>query len=352
MNEAVSKGFFAGGSILVSVWGKKIFQAHAGFSNLFKGTRIERDTVFDLASLTKPLATATCLMWMVGEGKIGLKERLKDILPDFCGPKGDISLLDLLCHKSGFPAHRPYYEILSLVPASDRRALLRDLLIKEPLEYGPGEKTVYSDLGFMVLRMVIEEVSGMSFNECFRFNVMRRAGLKGLFLFDENNPSPSGIEYAATEDCFFRKKVVSGETHDLNAFFSGGHDGHAGLFGTAEDVNSIIRILADIYRGINEHGICGRSDAEFFFRIHEGYDRPPGFDAPSAEGSSSGKFFSRNSVGHLGYTGTSFWFDLDSGVCVILLTNRVHPTSLNINIRDFRPSIHNVALEVMKKGLV
>lgn len=123
-----------------------------------------------------------------------------------------------------------------------------------------------------------------------------------------------------------------------NAFYSGGYDGHSGLFGTIDDVNSILGALTDSFTGVEQYDYCGGSVVKEFLEIPSGYERALGFDVPSREGSSSGHYFSECSVGHLGYTGTSFWLDLKTGMSVILLTNRVHPTALNINIRTFRPS--------------
>jgi len=353
MDDAVSEGIFAGGSILVSVWGEKIFRADSGLANIYKGTPIGTDTIFDLASLTKPLATSLCVMKLVLDGVIRFENSLGDIIPGFTGGKRAISVLDLLCHKSGFPAHRPYYQVLSTLDPEHRKAGLRKLLFEEQLESPVGKKTVYSDLGFMILRMIIEEVSGFSFEKCFMEWIAIPLGLKNIFFCGPSMPVfPSG-RFAATEYCPVRRRVIQGETHDLNAYYSGGYDGHAGLFGAINDVNSIIDLLLDVYRGGDQTVICSKSEARKFFEIPSGYERPPGFDVPSKEGSSSGHFFSDISVGHLGYTGTSFWLDPKTGLCVILLTNRVHPTALNINIRGFRPLIHDrVVQSFSKSGLI
>lgn len=353
MDNAVSEGVFSGGSISVSIWGKKIFRADSGLANIYKGTPIVSDTVFDLASLTKPLATSMCMMKLVQDGVIGLEDSLGGIIPAFTGPKKHIKILDLLCHKSGLPAHRPYYENLSTVNPGYRKTRLSDFLINEGLENPIGKNTVYSDLGFMILRMIIEEVSSASFENCFMEWIAKPIGLKDTFFYDSKARGRAVDEFAATENCPFRRSVMQGETHDLNAFYSGGYDGHAGLFGTVDDVDSILKALTDIYTGIEKSGFCDKSVARHFLQIPSGYERALGFDVPSKEGSSSGRFFSDHSVGHLGYTGTSFWLDLETGLCVILLTNRVHPTALNINIRRFRPLIHDCVFQSLSKaGLI
>jgi len=345
MDDAVSNGVFAGGSILVSIWGEKIFRADSGLANIYRGTAIDPDTIYDLASLTKPLATSICVMKLVHNGAIDLEDTLGNIIPEFSGPKKDIKIIDLLCHKSGLPAHRPYYEFLSTISTGARKACLKHLLINEDLENRIGAKTVYSDLGFMVLRMVIEDVCGDSFENCFMEFIVKPLGLKDMFFYDFQGQRHSADRFAATENCPFRRRVMQGETHDLNAYYSGGYDGHAGLFGSIEDVHSIITALIDIYAGKEGSCFCGKSTVRLFFEVPSGYERAIGFDVPSKDNSSSGRFFSEHSVGHLGYTGTSFWTDLETGMSIILLTNRVHPTALNIGIRHFRPLLHDCVVQ-------
>jgi CubicO group peptidase (beta-lactamase class C family) len=341
LKKGVTDGVFPGGSILVSEWGKIIYRAEAGFSNIFTGTRITPETVYDLASLTKPLATSFCLMKLFSDGRTNPDDRVGSILHGFDMKKKNIRIIDLLCHASGYPAHRPYYKILSEIPPDERKTRLKELLREEPFENIPGKRTVYSDLGFMLLRWIIEEVSGDTFENFFMNQVVKPLELKNTFLFSHDTGIVHGGRFAATEDCHYRKKIIQGETHDLNAFFSGGYDGHAGLFASIEDVNTLVKAFSGIYLGRNDSGFCDIKTARFFTEVPYGYERPPGFDKPSGEHPSAGHFFSASSIGHLGYTGTSFWLDPENGLCVILLTNRVHPSDLNISIRKFRPFIHD-----------
>lgn len=347
MKNAVSEGVFPGGSLLVSMWGKAVFRGDYGLANIFKGLPVGQNTIFDLASLTKPLATSLCMMKLVHEGTLGVEDRIGSILKRFHGQKKDIRIIDLLCHRSGFLAHRPFYEELSKVSPGQRKKELCRLLVDESLDYSPGERTLYSDLGFMILRWIIEEVSGKSFKECFEKWVIEEIGLKSIFFYENGiTQRPSNI-FAATEDCPFRKCIVNGQTHDLNAYFSGGYDGHAGLFSSMDDVSTLLATILGIYRGELNTLFCNEKTARLFLDIPCGYDRALGFDVPSKEGSSSGKFFSGRTVGHLGYTGTSFWMDLKTGLSVILLTNRVHPNALNISIRGFRPLLHDCVVNAV-----
>ena len=159
-------------------------------------------------------------------------------------------------------------------------------------------------------------------------------------------------EFAATEDCPWRKRVIQGEVGDENAHALGGHSGHAGLFGTAEEVHVIVNMLREHYRGKRSDLFRPETVREFFRRqdIAEGSDWALGWDTRALEGSSAGRHFSRESVGHTGFTGTSVWMDLEKDVAAILLTNRVHPTRSNDRIKAFRPRIHDLIMEELGGG--
>ena len=133
--------------------------------------------------------------------------------------------------------------------------------------------------------------------------------------------------------------------HDENAFVAGGIQGHAGLFGTAADVHSLLRELLNAYHGDPPSELLHSNLVRLFLRRLPDTDKALGFDMPAAKDSSSGNYFSRNSVGHLGFTGTSFWMDLDRSIIVILLTNRVHPSRENMAIKDFRPKLHDMVMK-------
>ena len=150
-----------------------------------------------------------------------------------------------------------------------------------------------------------------------------------------------------TEDCPWRERVIRGEVHDENAFALGGYSGHAGLFGTVDDVYHIVNMLRGHYRGGRRDFFRPETVRDFFRRqdLVPGCTWALGWDTPSEESSSAGNYFSRNSVGHLGFTGTSVWMDLDKDVIVILLTNRIHPTRNNERIKAFRPKLHDTVME-------
>jgi CubicO group peptidase (beta-lactamase class C family) len=225
-----------------------------------------------------------------------------------------------------------------------RKAALRKLLVKEPLVHPIGSRVVYSDIGFMILAWLIEEICGNQLDHFVSEMIFSPLGLDNLFFIDLKAARKPGV-FAATEQCNWRRQLQSGQVHDENAYVVGGVQGHAGLFGIALDVHSLLSHLLSTYHGQPSTQLFQPDMVRLFFRRLAGSDRALGFDTPSLSDSSSGQFFSRNSVGHLGFTGTSFWMDLDRSIIVILLTNRVHPTRDNEAIKAFRPKLHD---EVMR----
>ncbi|MBU1055004.1 MAG: serine hydrolase [Proteobacteria bacterium] len=347
MISALSENVFPGAVLIVSVRGKVVFFEAYGFVNKLSLLKMTKHTVFDLASLTKPLATTLAVMKLVEQGNLEVKDKLGSIIPQFKNtPKADISIKNLLLHNSGFPDYRPYYYKLSDFGQSERQNVLRKLLIKEPLICQPGEKTLYSDLGFMILRWVVEYISGCRLDHFIYENIYKPLGLENLFFIDlESEPKNKKNKiFAATEFCAWRNMLIDGVVHDENAYAMGGIEGHAGLFGTASDVNKLLSQLLLAFYGLSKHPIIHQELIKIFWSRNKGSDRVFGFDTPSLKDSSSGRHFSYNTVGHLGFTGTSFWVDLKKSVIAILLTNRIHTTRDNLKIKDFRPVLHDTVM--------
>jgi CubicO group peptidase (beta-lactamase class C family) len=303
------------------------------------------DTIFDLASLTKSLATALAVMVLVQQDKVGLDQDLSDVLPAFKkDAKASIKIKHLLYHNSGLADYKAFYKKIEHLPLNKRKAALRKLLVEEPLVHPIGSRVVYSDIGFMILEWMIEEICGKRFDRFISATVYDPLGLGNLFFIDAKAARKPDV-FAATEQCDWRQQLQSGQVHDENAYAVGGVQGHAGLFGTASDVHSLLSHLLAAYHGQPSTQLFQPDMVQLFFRPLAGSDKALGFDTPSLSGSSSGQFFSRNSVGHLGYTGTSFWMDLDRSIIVVLLTNRVHPTRDNEAIKVFRPQLHDAVME-------
>jgi serine-type D-Ala-D-Ala carboxypeptidase len=341
MRQAVSEGVFPGSVLLVSKDRSIVFHNAYGVTDYFSQRSVTTETIFDLASLTKPLATALAVMILVQQGALGIEQELGDILPAFKeDEKSAIKIRHLLHHNSGLADYRPYYKDIEHLPAEKRKTALRNLLAAEPLIYPIGAQVLYSDLGFMILEWMVEYISRKRLDHFVSEMIYGQLGLDNLFFVDLNTKNPEGI-FAATEQCPWRKTLLAGQVHDENAYISGGVQGHAGLFGTAAAVHMLVSKLLSAYQGFPSDNLFQTESVRLFFRRSANTGRAPGFDVPDLKNSSAGSYFSVNSVGHLGFTGTSFWVDLDRLIIVILLTNRVHPSRDNDAIRDFRPMLHD-----------
>jgi CubicO group peptidase (beta-lactamase class C family) len=350
MQQAVTEDVFPGGVLLVSKNVRIVFCKAYGFADIFTKRKMTKDTIFDLASLTKPLATTLAVMMLIQQEKINLEQTLGSILPRFKNTEKDKIRIDqLLAHVSGLPDYRPYYLKLIGHPPQKRNAALKEYLLDEPLLTPIGAKVVYSDLGFMILKWVVESVWGMRFDRLVHEQLYYPLDIHKLFFIDLAGDVPEGY-YAATEQCPWRKILLNGQVHDENAYAMGGIEGHAGLFGTAGEVHRLLSILLAVYQG-NRLGAFVRKDIlQLFFKRQDFAGRALGFDSPDRVAASCGKYFSETSVGHLGFTGTSFWMDLDKSVIVILLTNRVHPSRDNDKIKAFRPDLHDAVMSALVAG--
>lgn len=346
MKNALMEGVFPGAALWVLRRSENLFFKTYGHTDLSRHRKIEKTTFFDLASLTKPLATTLAVMFLVREKKLALDTLVGTILdPLKATQKESITLENLLLHTSGLPAYRPYYLNLMKTACHERKQKLNDLLLKEPLEQTIGSRCVYSDLGFMMLRWIVETVSGQRLDTFVQTQIYRPLGLNELFFIDLQQDKRCNIDkFAATEICPWRGKTIRGMVHDENAFSVGGIDGHAGLFGTAENVGMLISELMNAFYGRSDNGLFDHQLVRQFLKPKKNGRRALGFDVPSPTNSSAGHFFSSDSIGHLGFTGTSFWIDLEKEIAVVLLTNRVHPSRENQKIRAFRPALHDTVM--------
>ncbi|MEE4111692.1 MAG: serine hydrolase domain-containing protein [Desulfobacteraceae bacterium] len=346
MQQGLRARVYPGAVLLVGDGDTRLFFEAYGKADLFSDQPMTRATVFDLASLTKPLATTLAVARLVDQARISLDEPVVTWLPELTGSdKATITARQLLCHQGGFPAHRLFYMTLkSLVPSTCKAAVL-DLLKHTPMAYRPGETTLYSDLGFMLLCRLVEAVAGCPMNEFLKADIYDPMGLTDLFFVDLIHGHRPRRPFAATELCPVRNRLLVGEVHDDNAWFAGGVDGHAGLFGTAEAVFRLLRFLVADFRGRSPASVLSTQILSEIFNVASKHSLPLGFDRPSVQNSSAGRYFSGNTVGHLGFTGVSVWLDLEKEVCIILLTNRVHPFRWNTRLGPFRPLIHDRIME-------
>lgn len=343
MENAVGTSVFPGAVLLVARGADILLHQAFGLADLRSGEPVSPGTLFDLASLTKPLATTAALIHLVQTNRLCLDQTLGDLLPGVAGhDRACITVEDLLRHRSGLPAHRPYHAQIIKSPEKERRDRLRRLILNEPLVYPPGQEELYSDLGFILLAWIVERTAGQRLDLYVRSNIYQPLGIEGLGFMRTGHPLTCGV--AATEHCHWRGRVLKGEVHDDNAWAAGGIEGHAGLFGTALDILTLLGEFMEGVRG-KKTGVLEGEWIQRFAVKKDGFERVAGFDTPSSRNSSAGRFFSPASLGHLGFTGTSFWMDPLEQAMVILLTNRVHPVRSNEKIRKFRPYIHDLIME-------
>lgn len=288
------------------------------------------DTVFDLASLTKILATAPLAMRAVEQGSLGLDDPVGAHIETWRGAdRQHVTIRDLLSHAGGLPAYRPYYRTLR-----GRDALCR-AICAEPLDYEPRALSAYSDLGFMLLGFILER--GRSLPE--RFDALK-AEIAPADDIQFHPPAAWTARVAPTEIDWWRGKLLRGEVHDENTAALGGAAGQAGLFGTAAAVGSMARHLLQVLGGRN-----GSFRADTIRTFTSRRTDVPGSRALAWDTmlptSSCGSLMSPRAFGHTGFTGTSLWIDPDRKLYVVLLTNRVHPARSNDAIQAVRRTFHD-----------
>ena len=293
------------------------------------------ETIFDLASLTKVLSTTALVMRHVERGPIALDDAIGRYLPSWAGrDRESVTVRDLLAHCSGLPAHRHFYSQFHGRQAFERA------IVETPLEYEPRSKSVYSDLGFMLLGFLLEEFAPLP----AQFDALRMQ-MGGIQDLQFHPPETWKKRTAPTRENAVRGRLLVGEVDDDNTWALGGSAGQAGLFGTAGAVGECARHLLQVLDG--RIGAFRQETLEEFIRRRAdvpGSSRALGWDTMLPT-SSCGSRMSPRAFGHTGFTGTSLWIDPDRGVYAVLLTNRVHPTPANEAIREVRRAFHDAVIE-------
>lgn len=301
---------------------------------------VQPETVYDIASLTKVLAATAAAMLLHDRGQLALDLPVAEILPGFAAADDErrrqqVTIGMLLDHSSGLPGYARLYERVA-----DRAGMI-DACLREPLTADPGTRAEYSDLGFILMGEMLEEISGERLDAFCLREIFTPLGMRSTRYCPVETLRPS---IPPTEDDRnFRHRVIQGEVNDENAWVMGGVSGHAGLFSNAGDP---LRLAACLLRGgVTASGdrlVSAQTIALFAKRTEQppGSSRALGWDTPSTP-SSAGNLFSGHSIGHLGFTGTSLWIDLDAGIAVCLLTNRTWPDRANQAIRELRPRFHD-----------
>lgn len=295
------------------------------------------DTIYDLASLTKVLSTTTLLMQLVERGALSLDDPVAAHVEAWTGDdRRTVTVRDLLAHCGGLAAWQPLFHTLS------GRAAFEPAICASPLAYPPRSRSVYSDLGFMLLGFILAHEIPLA----ARFDTLLTQ-VGGAPEIQFNPPAIWRSRIAPTEADPWRGRTLVGEVHDENAFVLGGVAGHAGLFGTASAVGTLARHLLQVLDG--RAGAVRRDTVlEFSARRPDipGSSRALGWDTALPTSSCGGRMSAR-AFGHAGFTGTSLWIDPERGVYVVLLTNRVHPTRANELIKDVRPRFHDAVMDAL-----
>ncbi|MEX0602876.1 MAG: serine hydrolase, partial [Bacteroidota bacterium] len=344
MGQAIRDGAFPGGVVLVAKDG--IVAHHKAYGKMSfdpLAREVQESAIYDIASLTKVVATTGALMRLVDEDRVKLDDRVGTYIPAFAAQgKELVTVRNLMVHDSGLPPWKRFYEM-----CETPRCVLDSVFASE-LIYTTGDSTVYSDLGFITMGKVVEAVTGAPLHVYVDSVFFRPLGMANTMF----NPSPVlRPRIPPTEvDLHWKQtgQAVRGRVHDENAAVLGGVSGHAGLFSTASDLAVFVQMLVNggSYGGrryLNEQTV-----RRFTARQSEKSTRAIGWDTKSPEGrSSAGRLFGKHSFGHTGFTGTSIWVDPERKLFVILLTNRVHPTRENSQIFSVRPLVHDTVIKAL-----
>ncbi len=331
--QAVDTGVTPSLVVTVGQAGSNVFHEAFGAASV--------ETTYDLASLTKAAVTSLLAMRGVAAGQLELDDPLAMHAPDWAGTgKEGVTLRQVLAHASGLPAHRRLFE------TANGRTQIVSLAAREPLAYAPGTRSLYSDLGFILLGDVLERRMGARLDVLAERDLFRPLGLTSLRF----NPGAGGA-IAPTEMCPVRGRLIAGEVHDLNAFAMEGVAGHAGLFGTAAELSTLAAALCTAWQG----GTSSAGSTWLHRDVLREFWTPAGipastwrlgWDGPAAADSAAGRLLARRAVGHLGFTGCSLWIDPERETYVVMLSNRVHPSAAdNPRFRALRPAVHDAALE-------
>ena len=340
LQQAIDARAFPGCAFGVLVRGHVVLQDALGhFTFEDDAPAVEPRTIFDVASLTKVVSTTAAAMLLYQRGQLDFDQPLGDLLPGFVVGRDDaksarrVTLRHLLAHNSGLPGYVEFFRTAS-TPAQLFRACL-----ELPLQAAPGERSEYSDPGFILLGKALEMLTHEHLCEWSRNHIFEPLSLNATCFCPRPEARP--LIPPTEVDNTFRHRVIQGEVQDENAFVLHGAAGHAGLFSNVPD---LLRFAGEILASLNSSSgtlFAGLTVNSFADRQGPaGSSRALGWDTPS-EDSSAGQHFSSRSIGHLGYSGCSLWIDLSAEIAVVLLTNRTWPDRQSQAIKQVRPAFHD-----------
>jgi beta-N-acetylhexosaminidase len=352
IEKAIGDKAFPGATLAVGYQGKVAIHAFGKLNYDARSASVAEQTKYDIASLTKVVATTTLVAKLV-EGDfpvpLDLDAKIDRYLPEWSTTpqqdpqqkewRGRVTVRHLLTHTSGLPPFKEYWRT-----SKNKQGILTKIFA-EPLDYEPGAKEVYSDLGIILMAEIVERLTGRTLDDLAKTYIFDPLKMTNTMFRPAKRLWP---QIAPTEiDNKLRHRLVQGEVHDENAFAIGGVSGHAGLFSTAPDLAAFCQMLLNGGSYAHQRILRRVTVAQFTAAQQlSGGMRTLGWAVPT-EGGSSGHFFSPNSFGHTGFTGTSIWIDPDRELFVILLTNRVNPTRENQKIAQVRPALHDAVMQAL-----
>ena len=343
IRKSIKAGAFPGAAVAIGRAGVVVKLDGYGYFTYDSEQPVTPTSQFDLASLTKVVATTTAAMQLYEQGRLDLDAPVSRYLPDFAkNGKAGITIHHLLTHTSGMPAFRPFYQM----GITDRQGVV-DAVLGTNLENEPGVKYVYSDFSMITLALVVETITGQDFATYTREHIFEPLGMHDTGYLPTGQPDSTVVPTEV--DDYFRNRLIQGEVHDENAWLLDGVAGHAGLFSTATDLAKFAFMLTNGGKAQGQQFLKEKTIRLFTTRVDpEKHSRALGWDTKSLNGySSAGRYFGPNSFGHTGFTGTSIWIDPDQQLFVILLTNRVYPSRKNRGHIAVRPQVANLAYQAI-----
>jgi CubicO group peptidase (beta-lactamase class C family) len=356
INNSISQKYFPGAQLVIGSSNGIIYEKYFGrYTYESDADEIKSYSIYDIASVTKVVATTSAIMKLYDDGKIKLEDKVTDYFPDFAQKgKGNITILNLLLHNSGLKAWIPFYK--TCANKDDIIKTICDI----SLEYQTGSKFLYSDLNFIILGVIVEKISGVSLNDYCKENIFKPLGMNGTTFLPSEDLQKFTVptEY----DSNWRKRQIKGEVHDESASLMGGISGNAGIFSNAKDLFILTSMLANYgkyynpyTRGLKEERMFREETVKLFTLKYNAADydntRALGWDTKQPPignyRSQCGELISSNCFGHTGYTGTSIWCDREKDIIIIFLTNRVYPTRDNNGIKETRPELHNLIIKTL-----
>jgi CubicO group peptidase (beta-lactamase class C family) len=357
VNSGIANKYFPGAQLLIGTPEKILMKQNFGkYTYDADAESVSDNSIFDLASVTKVIATASAIMQLYDNGRLNINDNVWLYIPEFANNgKEDIRISNLLLHNSGLKAWIPFYKTLT------KKEEVLEAIYNIKLDYPVGSKFVYSDLNAVLLGIIVERIAEMPLDQYCKLNIFEPMGMRSTSFLPEEGMKKMALP--TENDTYWRNRLLKGEVHDETAAMLGGVSGNAGLFSNAEDLYKFLSIMLlkgkyynAISRGLREEILAKPDIIDLFIKKWNitnytntrglGWDTKP---EPGANRAPCGEKFSDNSFGHTGYTGTSVWCDTDKNLIVIFLTNRVYPSRENNGIREIRPEVHNFAVDLLSE---